>query len=121
MKIRSDFVTNSSSVSFVLVLKENMDGAIRSWVTYGRPENEKVYDTLTDYVKKGSKTMIDGEVYYYNELEFETSETVFSEDEGFNFNELSDKEIWMYICGEYLLNGKIGELRTFGAILKNHY
>lgn len=122
MKIRADFVTNSSSVSYVLTMhKEMVDVHVRFWQGCLSEEKQKVIDRLYNLMlKDGTRSMIEGEEIYTMKIKFGTDETltkdiIDSQGEEFDFSALSDDELWSYICGEYIMNGHICSLSGFGV------
>lgn len=122
MKIRADFVTNSSSVSYVLTMhKEMIDCHVRFLEGCLSEESQKVIARLQDLMlKDGTRSMIEGEEIYTMKIKFSTDETltkdiIDSEGEKFDFSALSDDELWSYIYGEYIMNGHICSLSGFGA------
>ena len=122
MKIRADFVTNSSSVSYVLTMHKDMvDVHVKARASYLSEEKQKVIDQLRDLMlKDGTRSMIEGEEIYTMKIKFGTDETLTkdsfdSHDKEFDFSALSDDELWSYICGEYIMNGHICSLSGFGV------
>ncbi|NMC61248.1 MAG: hypothetical protein GYA51_17980 [Candidatus Methanofastidiosa archaeon] len=75
MKIRSDFVTNSSSVSFILTMKEEIID-----INIGQFRDSTIGEFF-DFVKnkmidEGQKTELFGEEIYTLKLDFNTDEAI---------------------------------------------
>lgn len=106
MKIRADYVTNSSSVSYIITMhKEMVDIHMKHWEGYHSEESQKVIASLRDLLlKDGTRSMVEGEEVYTMKIKFSTDETLTketmdSEDEEFDFSTLSNDELWSYIYG----------------------
>jgi len=122
MKIRADFVTNSSSVSYVLTMNEEIvDIYEKHFSTIRDPKESRILSTLRrDLIENGTRIMLEGKEIFTRKIDFNTDECMTDDTfekpiEEVDFSKVTDEELWQYIFGEYILNGRISKLNGFGS------
>jgi len=121
MKIRADFVTNSSSVSFVLTMSPEMVKVHASgWGDY-KPNAACVVQKLKERMEKdGTRVMLEDHEIYSLKVTFGTDEIMDDQAYGKPHDDIdllamTDEQVWAYVYGEYILGGRIAGLRGFGS------
>lgn len=122
MKIRADYVTNSSSVSYILTMNEEITDIYgKNFKSIWGPKKALIFEVLhQDIIKNGTRVMLEGKEIYSKKITFSTDECMTDGSfekpiEEVDFLKFSDEELWSYIFGEYIMNGRISEFNGFGS------
>jgi hypothetical protein len=92
------------------------------------PKNMRIYNLLKrDIMNNGTRVYLEGKEIYTKAYKFATDGDCMWDDsfdkpvEEIDFAQLKEDELWAYIYGEYILNGRISGLRGFGCTQTETY
>ena len=121
MKIRTDFVTNSSSVSYLVTMSLNVSEIYKQFYK-NDPRKLRIYELIKeDLLKNGTRTFLEGKEIFTKAYKFNAGGDCMYDDtfkkpvEEIDFSSLPEDDLWSYIYGEYLLNFKISGIAGIGA------
>ena len=117
MKIRTDFVTNSSSVSYILTMCDDIVDTYMRFhgIAERDPQKAKLINIIRDDMyKNGTYVYLEGKEVITKRITFNTDETITDDHLETPLEKMTDDELWSYILGEYILNRKLCGVEGFG-------
>jgi hypothetical protein len=118
MKIRADFVTNSSSVSYIITMHQETAEKFKGlFCDYDKSTGKsRIFDFLKEQLR-GSEFIVKpfGNVYY-KVFTFHKAKDMklFGKPSGeYDFGSMNDEELLKYIYGEYFFHQKIDGIEGF--------
>lgn len=79
------------------------------------PQKAKIINTVrNDLLKNGTCVFLEGKEIITKRVNFSTDETLTEDVRETPIEIMTDEELWSYIFGEYIMNGKLGGIMGFG-------
>lgn len=129
MKIRNDFVSNSSSVSYIITMKkEIVEGFAQYRKGTEKTEKQHIREIVKDdLIQNGTRIILGDEEMYFKKVKFNTDggtntrEWIEEAGNTVDLDKMTDEEVWEYIYGEYIMKGNLGQIEGFGTTQVDSY
>ena len=107
------------------------DEMVKSCLKYFKGTFKQGEDNITNFLRKfmlknGTRVFIENEEIYTHKVHFDTGDTSLDSTlelppDQMNFASMEKEDLWAYIYGEYILNGRLNKIWGFGITQTETY